>query len=50
MPGLASEVERLIGVSVRVGDPLGRVKVSRRVKQDEQVGSLAAAIGLGIED
>jgi type IV pilus assembly protein PilM len=50
MPGLASEVERLIGVSVRVGDPLGRVNVSRRVKQDEQVGSLAAAIGLGIED
>ena len=50
MPGLASEVERLIGVSVRVGDPLGRVKVSRRVKQDAQVGSLAAAIGLGIED
>jgi type IV pilus assembly protein PilM len=50
MPGLASEVERLIGVSVRVGDPLGRVKVSKRVKHGEQVGSLAAAIGLGIED
>lgn len=50
MPGLASEVERLIGVSVRVGDPLGRVTVSRRIKQSEQVGSLAAAIGLGIED
>ena len=50
MPGLASELERLIGVYVRVGDPLARVKVARRVKQREQIGSLAAAIGLGIED
>lgn len=50
MPGLANELERLIGVHVRVGDPLGRVKLSKRVDEREHVGSLAAAIGLGIED
>lgn len=50
LPGLAAELERLIGVYVRVGDPLGRVKVSRRMKQPDRMGSLAAAIGLGIED
>lgn len=50
LPGLAAELERLLDVRVRVGDPLGRVKVGRRVKQREGLGSLAAAIGLGIED
>jgi type IV pilus assembly protein PilM len=50
LPGLAEELERLLDVRVRIGDPLGRVKVGRRVKQREQLGSLAAAIGLGIED
>jgi type IV pilus assembly protein PilM len=48
--GLAGELERLIGVRVRVGDPLARMKVSKRVGEAEQVGSLAVAIGLGIED
>ena len=48
--GLAEELERLIGVRVRVGDPLGRMKVSKKVGEPEQVGSLAVAIGLGIED
>ena len=48
--GLAGELERLIGVRVRVGDPLARMKVSKRVGETEQVGSLAVAIGLGIED
>jgi type IV pilus assembly protein PilM len=48
--GLASELERLIGVRVRVGDPLARMKVSKRIGETEQVGSLAVAIGLGIED
>ena len=48
--GLSGELERLIGVRVRVGDPLGRMKVSKKLGETEQVGSLAVAIGLGIED
>jgi type IV pilus assembly protein PilM len=50
LPGLANELEKLIGVHVRVGDPLARVKVAKKIGQPEQVGSLAVAIGLGIED
>jgi type IV pilus assembly protein PilM len=50
LPGLSAELERLIGVHVRVGDPLARIKVSKRVGEPEQVGSYAVAIGLGIED
>jgi type IV pilus assembly protein PilM len=50
LPGLAGELERLIGVRVRVGDPLARMKVSKKLGEAEQVGSLAIAIGLGIED
>jgi type IV pilus assembly protein PilM len=50
LPGLAAELEGLIGVRVRVGDPLARMKVSKRVGDAGQVGSLAVAIGLGIED
>jgi type IV pilus assembly protein PilM len=48
--GLADELHKLIGVRVRVGDPLNRVKLGKRVGEAEQVGSLAVAIGLGIED
>ena len=50
LPGLAEELQRLIGVSVRVGDPLARVRVNRKMADPEQVGSLAVAIGLAIED
>ena len=50
LPGLAGELERLIGVRVRVGDPLARMKVSKRVGDPAQIGSFAVAIGLGIED
>jgi type IV pilus assembly protein PilM len=50
LDGLAEELQRLIGVTVRVGDPLSRVNVGKKVKEREQVGSLAVAIGLGIED
>jgi type IV pilus assembly protein PilM len=50
LPGLADELQRLIGVSVRVGDPLARVRVNKRMADPEQVGSLAVAIGLAIED
>jgi type IV pilus assembly protein PilM len=48
--GLAEELQTLIGVSVRPGDPLTRVKVGKKIKDAEQLGSLAIAIGLGIED
>ncbi len=48
--GLAEELERLIGVHVRVGDPFARVKVSNKIAATDQSGSLAVAIGLGIED
>jgi len=48
--GLAEELQTLIGVAVRPGDPLTRVKVGKKVKDAEQLGSLAIAIGLGIED
>jgi type IV pilus assembly protein PilM len=50
LPGLGSELERLIGVPVRVADPLTRLKVSKKAAEQEQVGSLAVAIGLGIDD
>ena len=50
LPGLADELQRLIGVSVRVGDPLARVRVNKNMADPEQVGSLAVAIGLAIED
>jgi type IV pilus assembly protein PilM len=49
--GLAAELERLIGIPVRVADPLARVRVPRKVQTDDSsVGSLAVAVGLGIED
>ena len=50
LPGLATELQRLIGVPVRVGDPLARVKVAKKVASASRLGSLAVAIGLGIED
>jgi type IV pilus assembly protein PilM len=50
LPGLAGELERLIGVRVRVGNPLARMKVSKKIGDPEQIGSLAVAIGLGIDD
>ena len=50
LPGLGAELERLIAVPVRIADPLNRVRVSKKVREREQVGSLAVAIGLGIDD
>ncbi len=47
--GLAAELERLLGVPVRIGDPLRRLELARPVEESE-AGSLAIAIGLGIED
>jgi len=50
LPGLGAELERLIGVPVRVADPLTRLKVSKKAAEQQQLGSLAVAIGLGIDD
>ena len=51
LPGLGAELERLIGVPVRVADPMTpRQGRRRRSTELEQLGSLAVAIGLGIED
>jgi type IV pilus assembly protein PilM len=50
MPGLPDAIGRLIGAPVRLGDPFKRVKVGRKVGDESQAGSLAVAIGLGIED
>ncbi len=50
MAGFGDAVGRLIGAPVRLGDPFRRVKVGRSVPDKTQSGSLAIAIGLGIED
>ena len=50
MPGLPEAIGRLIGAPVRLGDPFRRVKVGRKVEAADQAGSLAVAIGLGIDD
>jgi type IV pilus assembly protein PilM len=50
--GLAAELERLIGIPVRVADPLTRVKARKGQPQatDLSTASMAVAVGLGIED
>ncbi|HUF01286.1 MAG TPA: type IV pilus assembly protein PilM [Gaiellaceae bacterium] len=50
MPGFPEELGRLIGVPVTLGDPFRRVRVGRKVVASDSPGSLAVAIGLGIED
>jgi type IV pilus assembly protein PilM len=51
LPGLSDELHRLIGVPVRVGDPLNRVVIPKKFREPEYaIGSLTVAIGLGIED
>ena len=50
MDGLPAAVGELVGVPIRLGDPFKRVKVGPNVTQDVQHGSVAVAIGLGIED
>ena len=47
----ADQALQLVGHAAEVGDPLQRVKLSKKLREaDEQLGSLAVAIGLGIED
>jgi type IV pilus assembly protein PilM len=49
--GLVGELERLIGVRVRIGDPLAQVRLTKKVRQAAEEGAveLAGAIGLGLE-
>ena len=49
LPGIDVELRRLIGVPVRVGDPLVNVRLGKKVNVPAEVGSLATAIGLGID-
>jgi type IV pilus assembly protein PilM len=49
LPGFAAELSRLLGVRTRVGDPLAHVRLGKKVDREQQLGSLTAAIGLGIE-
>ena len=49
IPGLAEELERLTRVPVRIADPLARVEVTNGLAQRDDLASLAAAIGLGVE-
>ena len=49
LPGFDVELRRLIGVPVRLGDPLVNVRVGKKVGVPAGLGSLATAIGLGIE-
>ena len=50
MEGLPEAVGGLVGVPVRLGDPFKRVKVGPKVTHIDEHGSLAVAIGLGIDD
>ncbi len=50
MEGLPEAVGEQVGVPVRLGDPFRRVKVGPNVVHEGQHGSVAVAIGLGIED
>jgi Tfp pilus assembly PilM family ATPase len=45
--GLAAELQRLVGVSVRIGDPFETVAVGKKV-QVEDSPALAIPIGLGM--
>ena len=49
LPGLAEELERLTRVPVRIADPLAGVQVSNGLGKRDDLASLAAAIGLGVE-
>jgi type IV pilus assembly protein PilM len=49
LAGLPEELARQLGVPVRLGDPLGRLELTHPVDETE-IGSLAIAVGLGIED
>jgi type IV pilus assembly protein PilM len=50
MDGFPEALGRLIGVSVHLGDPFSRVKATPDLGAIDNPGSVAVAVGLGIED
>jgi type IV pilus assembly protein PilM len=50
LAGLPAKLERDLGVRVRPGDPLLRVRLAEGVEEPKSPGSVAVAIGLGMED
>jgi type IV pilus assembly protein PilM len=52
LEGLADALHQMIGVDVRVGDPVGRVHVATELGSsiDATIGSMAVPIGLAIQD
>jgi type IV pilus assembly protein PilM len=49
LAGFAAELEHLVGVPVRVGDPYAQVEIGKKLSLPAESGSLAVAIGLGID-
>jgi len=49
LKGLPEELNRLLGMTARVADPLANTTLNKKVNTPEDVGSLAIAVGLGIE-
>lgn len=49
LAGLSQELSRLLGAPVRVADPFAHVTVGKKVELPTETGSLAIAVGLGIE-
>ena len=49
MPGLVEELERLVSARVRLADPLTAVEADGSLANRDDLGSLAVAIGLGVE-
>jgi type IV pilus assembly protein PilM len=50
IPGLAPELEKELGIPVRIADPLARVQLADGVDLPDHPGAYAVALGLGIED
>ena len=52
LDGLAGALNQMIGVQVRLGDPLQRLTVRKGVESgfEQSLGSLAVPIGLAIDD
>lgn len=48
LEGLATELQRLVGVAVRVGDPLAGVAVAKKLKGGTPNASYTVPIGLGM--
>jgi type IV pilus assembly protein PilM len=49
LAGIEEELGRQLGVPVRIADPLQSVTKGRKLRPPENLGSLAIAVGLGIE-